>query len=197
MSGQFEVSSTPLQGLTVLRRRRIEDDRGFFERLFCRAEFSPWTGAKPIVQINHTRTLLPGTVRGLHYQLPPHAEIKIVQCLRGQVYDVAVDLRPDSPSYLHWHGELLGGENPATLVIPEGFAHGFQALSENCELLYFHTESHHPDAEAGIHPADPALAIPWPMPITTLSARDAGFPGIGVQNLRFNPHHGVRNTAMR
>ena len=108
----------------------------------------------------------------MHFQRPPHAETKIVSCLRGEVFDVAIDLRSWSSTYLRWHGEVLSAENHRTLLIPEGFAHGFQALVDDCEMLYFHTAAYQPGAESGLNPADPAVAIRWPLPISELSARD-------------------------
>jgi dTDP-4-dehydrorhamnose 3,5-epimerase len=112
-------------------------------------------------------------VRGLHYQRPPHAEAKLVSCLRGEVWDLAVDLRPTSHTYLKWHAQHLSSDNGLALLIPPGFAHGFQALTDDVELLYCHSANYIPDAEAGLHPQDPRLAIEWPLPIRELSPRDA------------------------
>lgn len=176
MSQRFEIFHTPIEGLQVLQRKPIGDPRGYLERLFCSEELAPLLGARRIVQVNHTLTRRRGTVRGLHFQHPPHAETKIVQCLRGEVFDVAVDLRQGSPTFLRWHAESLSGDNHRSLLIPEGFAHGFQALCDDCEMLYFHTAAHAPEAEGGVHPTDPCLAIPWPLPITELSPRDASHP---------------------
>ena len=119
-----------------------------------------------------------GTVRGMHYQTPPHAEAKLVSCLRGEVFDVAVDLRRGSPTFLRWHAERLSPGNHKTLLIPEGCAHGFQALAPDCELLYVHTAPYAPNAEGGVHPRDPRLAISWPEPIAILSRRDEAHPPI-------------------
>jgi dTDP-4-dehydrorhamnose 3,5-epimerase len=115
----------------------------------------------------------------MHFQSPPHAEMKLVTCLRGEVFDVAVDLRQGSPTLLRWHAEVLCPDNHWTLLIPEGFAHGFQALSDDCELLYFHTARYEPAAEAGLHAEDPLLAIRWPKPVTGLSPRDAAHARLG------------------
>ena len=174
--GRFAVSATPLPGLMRVERQRIEDERGFLSRLFCAEELAAagWPG--PVVQINHTCTRQAGTVRGLHYQKPPHAEIKLVSCVRGRVWDVAVDLRPDSPTFLRWHAEELGADNRYALLIPQGFAHGFQVLSEEAELLYCHSSAYAPQAEAGLRPQDARLSIVWPLPVRGLSARDAGHP---------------------
>ena len=135
------------------------------------------------MQINHTLTGRRGTVRGMHYQRPPHAETKFISCLRGEVFDVAVDLRHDSPTFLRWHAEVLSAENHRTLVVPEGFAHGFQTLTEDCELLYLHTAAFAPDSEGALNANDPRLAIAWPQPVSDMSARDAGHPILGDEFL--------------
>ena len=171
---RFEVIATPLAGLQLVRRQKLGDARGFLTRLFCADELggAGWTG--PIAQINHTFTGRQGTVRGMHLQRPPHGEIKLVSCLRGEVWDVAVDLRTDSPTFLRWHAQRLSADNGCALLIPQGFAHGFQSLSDDVELLYCHSAAHAPQSEAGLHPQDERMGIAWPLPITELSARDAG-----------------------
>ena len=171
---RFDVAPTPLQGLTVVKRQRLGDNRGYLARLFCAEEFAAIGFNGSIAQINHTHTRRQGTVRGLHYQRPPHAEIKLVSCIRGEVWDVAVDLRHDSPTFLQWHAQTLSADNALALLIPEGFAHGFQAVSDDAELLYCHSAAYDATAEAGLHPEDDRLAIAWPLPMTELSARDAG-----------------------
>jgi dTDP-4-dehydrorhamnose 3,5-epimerase len=176
MSRRFEATNTPLAGLTVLRRAPVGDHRGFLERLFDSEELAALTGGKAIAQVNRTLTAKRGAVRGMHYQHPPHAEVKFVACLRGEVFDVAVDLRRGSPTFLRWHGETLTESDRKTLVIPQGFAHGFQTLSENCELLYFHTASYRADSEGAVNARDPKLGIRWPDAITELSSRDASHP---------------------
>lgn len=175
---RFTFAPTPIAGLSLIQRHPIGDERGYLERLFCRDELKAIISDRDIVQINHTITAKAGTLRGMHFQHPPHAEMKLVTCLRGEVYDVAVDLRQDSPTYLHWHSERLSADNYKTLVIPEGFAHGFQTLIDDCELLYLHTAAYAPDAEAGLNALDPALAIPWPLPISERSARDQALASI-------------------
>jgi dTDP-4-dehydrorhamnose 3,5-epimerase len=142
--------------------------------MFCAEDLAAAGWGHAIAQINHSLTLHVGSVRGLHYQRPPHAEMKLVSCLHGAVWDVAVDLRPDSPSYLRWHAEPLSAENGCAMLIPPGFAHGFQALTDHAELLYCHTAAYAPAAEAGLHPLDPSLAIDWPLPLSEMSPRDAG-----------------------
>jgi len=176
MSARFDILDTPLPGLRVLQRKLIGDSRGYLERLFCAEELQALVPGKHIAQINHTFTASRGTVRGMHFQRPPHAEIKFVNCLRGEVFDIAVDLRHNSPTFLRWHAELLSADNHKTLVIPEGFAHGFQTLTDDCEMLYFHTAAYQAGAEGGLNAQDPWLAIQWPLPVTGLSPRDAGHP---------------------
>lgn len=176
MNTRFDILDTPLAGLRILQRKPIGDNRGYLERLFCSEELRVLAPGKHIEQINRTLTASRGTVRGLHLQRPPHAEIKFVSCLRGEVFDVAVDLRHNSPTFLRWHAEVLSAENHKTLVIPEGFAHGFQTLTDNCEMLYFHTAPYQPAAEGGLNVQDPRLAIQWPLPVSGLSPRDAAHP---------------------
>jgi dTDP-4-dehydrorhamnose 3,5-epimerase len=173
---RFTIHPTSIDGLSVIQRHPIGDERGYLERLFCTQELTGIVGTRQVVQINHTLTAKPGTVRGMHYQHPPHAEMKLVTCLRGEVFDVAVDLRADSPSFGRYHAETLSADNHKTFAIPEGFAHGFQALTDDCELLYLHTAAYQPDAEDGVNALDPALAIAWPLPISERSARDQALP---------------------
>lgn len=171
---RFTVTDLPLAGLKRVERRRQGDSRGFLSRLFCAEELTAAGWVKPIAQINHTYTAKQGAVRGIHFQHPPQAEMKLVSCIRGEVWDVAVDLRINSPTFLRWHAERLSAENGRALLIPEGFAHGFQALTDKVELLYCHSEAYAAQAEGGLNPADPRLGIAWPLAITELSARDAG-----------------------
>ena len=173
---RFTVSRTPLEGLMLIERQRIEDARGFFSRFFCAEELAGSGFTPPIAQINHTLTRRRGAVRGLHFQHPPHAEDKLVSCLRGEVFDVAIDLRRGSPTFLRWHGELLSADNRRSLLIPQGFAHGFQTLTEDCELLYLLSHAYVPGAEGAVNVRDPAVAIDWPHEITELSERDARHP---------------------
>ena len=175
---RFDFHDTPLRGLKLVQRKPIEDTRGFFARFYCADEFRAAGLGKPIAQINHTLTRSKGAVRGLHCQHPPLAETKLVSCMAGTVFDVAVDLRANSPTFLHWHGEILSAENRRSLLIPEGYAHGFQTLAEDCELLYLHTTSFHPEAEGALNAADPTLAIAWPLPVSEQSERDRLHPFI-------------------
>ena len=178
-TSRFDFLPTPLDGLWVVQRKSVEDHRGGFCRFFCAEEFQAAGLKKPIAQINHTFTANKGAVRGLHFQYPPHAECKIVSCLRGEVYDVAVDIRRGSPTFLQWHGEILSAVNQRSLLIPVGFAHGFQTLTDDCELLYLHSEAFHPQAEGALHVTDPGIGIVWPIAMMELSERDRNHPFIG------------------
>ena len=175
---RFIIEQMPIKGLSVIQRQPIGDKRGYLERMFCSDELRMIIGQRNIVQINHTLSESAGTVRGMHYQRPPHAEMKLVSCLRGEELDVAVDLRTDSPTFLSWHAEILTAQNHRTFVIPEGFAHGFQTLTNDCELVYLHTAAYHPEAEAGVAAKDAELAIKWPRSITEHSERDQQYPPI-------------------
>jgi len=156
----------------VVETEPCSDHRGSFARFYCQNELREIVGSRQVVQINHSVTHTVGAVRGLHYQLPPHAEMKLVRCLEGKVWDVAVDLRAGSPTYLNWHAEELSKSNGRMMVIPEGCAHGFQVLEQDCELLYLHTAFYTPSSERGIQPTDPKLDIHWPLPVQDLSGRD-------------------------
>ena len=171
---RFELQETPLAGLRVVRRQPVTDERGFFSRFFCAPELAAAGFVLPIAQINHTYTKRRGAVRGLHYQSPPHSEDKFISCLRGEVFDVAVDLRRGSRTFLRWHGAVLSAANMTSLLVPQGFAHGFQTLSDDCELIYLHSRPFAPSAEGGLNVRDPTVAIKWPLPLTDVSARDAG-----------------------
>lgn len=178
---RLTILDTPIEDLKVIQRQLINDSRGFLTRLFCAEELADAGWCKPVSQINHTFTEKRGTIRGMHFQRHPFAEIKLVTCLRGAIWDVAVDLRIGSPTYLDWHAEELSGANGRSLLIPEGFAHGFQTLSDNCELVYLHSNVHSPNFEAGVNIKDPELSIRWPLDISEISVRDSSFPMISIQ----------------
>jgi dTDP-4-dehydrorhamnose 3,5-epimerase len=175
---RLEFLPTPIAGLMTVRRSRIEDHRGFLSRLYDVDTFAAAGIQKPIAQINHTLTRRRAAVRGMHFQWPPHAEAKLVACLHGEIFDVAVDLRRKSPTFLQWHGEVLSEENQRSLLIPEGFAHGFQTLTGDCELVYLHTALYQQAAEGGLSPIDPRLSIAWPLEIAEMSDRDRGHPAL-------------------
>lgn len=177
---RFTVTELPLAGLRLVTRQRQGDNRGFLSRLYCADELALAGWQKPILQVNHTSTVMRGTVRGMHFQRPPHAEMKLVSCIRGEVWDVAVDVRTDSPTFLCWHAEALSADNGRALLIPEGFAHGFQALTDDVELLYCHSAAYSAGAEAALNPLDSRLAIAWPLPIGELSDKDRSRPFIDL-----------------
>lgn len=174
--GRFTCNDTPLDGLKLIERQRTSDARGWFSRFFCREELALFGTNGGIAQINQTLTRVSGTVRGLHFQRPPHAETKLVSCIRGEVFDVAVDLRPGSMTYGKWHGAVLSADNGQALLIPAGFAHGFQTLQPDCELLYLHDVPYAPGAEGGVNALDSTLAIAWPLPVSQMSDRDRSLP---------------------
>jgi dTDP-4-dehydrorhamnose 3,5-epimerase len=173
---RFLVIDTPIASLKVIERERLSDVRGSLARLFCADELRNAGWHKPVAQINHTMTIQYGAVRGMHFQQAPHAEMKLVSCVRGEVFDVAVDLRQGSPTFLHWFAERLSPANGRAMLIPEGFAHGFQALTADCELLYLHSCAYAPESEGGINAQDPRVGIAWPQPIAEQSARDKDHP---------------------
>jgi len=172
----MKIRQTALPGVLTIDTTPFSDYRGNFSRFYCEHELAQVIGDRHIVQINHSYTAEKGTVRGLHYQRSPYMEMKLVRCLKGRVWDVAVDLRKDSPTFFQWHAEELTPQNTCMLVIPEGCAHGFQVLEAETELLYLHTEYYKLEAEAGLRVDDPRLGINWPLPIVGLSNRDGQLP---------------------
>ena len=168
----MNIYTTALQGVVVVVTQSSADNRGTFSRFFCKEKLASVIGNRDIVQINHSFTSKVGAVRGLHYQLQPYAEMKLIRCVRGCVWDVAVDLRAGSPTFLQWHAEELTPKNGRMLVIPEGCAHGFQVLEAESEMLYLHTAYYNSGAERGIRYDEPRLKITWPLPVTELSERD-------------------------
>ena len=177
----MRIEPQSMHGLAVAHSTYNADVRGSFARWFCKEELSNLIGQRDIVQINHSRTVHVGAIRGLHFQRPPHAEMKLIRCLRGAVLDVVVDLRSNSPTYLRHHRETLREGDGKLLVVPEGFAHGFQTLEADTELLYLHTTAYAPAAEAGFHFNDPTFAIEWPLPATDISARDLALPTLSAE----------------
>ena len=165
-------TETPLKGSYIITPEPRGDSRGWFMRSFCKKDFAAIGHAGEWVQMNHSFTAQKGSVRGMHFQLPPHEEIKLVRCTAGSVYDVIIDLRKDSPTYLNWFGEVLSAENKKMMYVPNGFAHGFQALTDNAELLYNHSEYYHASFESGVLYNDQKINIQWPLPVTEISERD-------------------------
>ena len=175
----MRFSETPVAGTLVVEPDRHEDERGFFARTFAADEFASRGLDVRVEQCSTSFNARAGTLRGLHYQEAPHGEAKLVRCTRGAIYDVAVDLRPDSPSYLRWAAVELSANNGFAIYIPEGCAHGFQSLLDTTEVLYQISAPYVPDAACGVRWDDPAFDIEWPLPPAggrTMSARDAAYP---------------------
>jgi len=169
---------TPLQGAYLIKLHPIEDERGFFVRTFCKKEFEAIGHEKEFVQMNQSYNKIKGTLRGMHFQLPPHNEIKLVRCIAGKVYDVIIDLRKESPTYLRHFGAELSAENLYAMYVPEGFAHGFQTLSDHSSLIYHHTAYYTPGSERGLRYDDKEIGIKWPMIPTCMSEKDQHYPNI-------------------
>lgn len=172
----MKITQISLNNAFVIKPEKFTDERGFFTRIFCEKELQEILDGKRIVQVNHSLTRRKGTLRGMHFQYPPKAEVKIVKCLRGCVFDVIVDLRWHSSSFLKWYGKVLSAENMKMMFVPECFAHGFQTLEEDCELLYFHTDFYSSKFEGAIRYNDPIVGIQWPLDIAEISERDKNHP---------------------
>jgi len=172
----MNFTETKLKGLYIINPEPRIDERGYLMRTFCEQELSNNGFDFKIVQINQTLTKKKGAIRGMHFQCVPKAEDKIVQCLRGAVYDVAVDLRPDSQTYGQWHAEELSVTNQKLFLIPKGFAHGFQTLTDNCELQYLMSEFFSPEHASGVLYDDPLFKINWPIEVTVISEKDKSWP---------------------
>lgn len=167
---------SPLAGAYLVELEPLEDERGFFARSFCQEEFKAH-GLDPVVaQCNVSFNRKRGTLRGLHYQAAPHSEAKLVRCTRGAIWDVIVDLREDSPTTRQWHAAELTAENRRAFYIPAGFAHGFQTLVDDTEVLYQMSEYYHPELARGVRWDDRTLAIRWPIAKAIMSSRDRAFP---------------------
>jgi dTDP-4-dehydrorhamnose 3,5-epimerase len=178
MGISMKFSETYLKGAYTAELEPSVDERGTFYRVFCKMEYIRIGHEKEIVQINHSLTRQRGTIRGMHYQVPPASETKIIRCIRGTAYDVIVDIRAGSPTFLRWHGVEISKNNMQVVYIPEGFAHGFQALEDNTELLYQHTAFYNPTYEQGLRFNDPQLSIKWPLDVSSISERDSHHPFI-------------------
>jgi dTDP-4-dehydrorhamnose 3,5-epimerase len=171
---------TPLSGAYLIELEPFRDERGLFVRTFCQKEFGPIGLDKGIIQINHSVTQKKGTIRGMHYQRPPACETKIIRCVHGKVFDVMVDLREGSPTFMQYHSMELSKDNMRMAYIPEKFAHGFQGLTDDAELIYLSSAFYNPEYEDGLRFNDPALAINWPLPVGTVSLKDLRWPLINT-----------------
>lgn len=187
MSGRFTIEDTPIAGVKIIRRKRLGDSRGFLERLFCGEELGAAGWTEPVAQINRTFTAQRGAVRGMHFQYPPATEMKLVTCIQGSVFDVAVDLRRGSPTFLRWYGHVLSADDDVSLLLPEGCAHGLQALTADVAILYLHSAAYDAAAEGAISPLDPRVAIAWPLPIGEMSERDAAHPPLTDSFIGIDP----------
>lgn len=167
---------TDLQDAMLIELEARGDERGMFARTFCAKEFSDQGLVSEFVQQNMSVSAEKGTLRGMHRQIAPHSEVKLIRCLRGAIYDVIVDVRPDSPTYLKWQGFELTAENKRELYVPEGFLHGFQTLTDDVEVSYLVSAFYAPDAERGARHDDPAFGIVWPEEITVMSDKDRTWP---------------------
>lgn len=172
----MKFERTQLVDARVVELEPLEDERGYFARAWCDREFALAGIDMTVAQINLSGTARKGTIRGMHFQLPPAPEAKFIRCIRGSILDVIVDIRPDSPTYLEWQSFELSHENRRALYAPTGFAHGFQSLSDDVELIYLTSAPYTPDCERGIRFDDPALGIEWPLEPTVVSAKDRSWP---------------------
>jgi dTDP-4-dehydrorhamnose 3,5-epimerase len=167
-----KFTETILKGSFTIELVPFFDERGGFVRTFCKREFSEINHTKEFVQLNQSYNTKKGTLRGLHYQVPPFSEMKLIRCVKGAVWDVIVDIRHNSPTFLKHYGVELSEQNRKMIYVPEGFAHGFQTLEDNSELVYHHTEYYAPNSEAGLNYLDPILKIEWPLPVSVISEKD-------------------------
>ena len=172
----MKFNPTILKGAYTIELNPFKDERGWFARTYCKNEFSKIGHHAEWVQLNHSFTNEKGTVRGMHYQVPPFSEIKLVRCIAGAAFDVIIDLRKGSETFLQWLGIEISAANKKMVYIPEGFAHGFQTLSDDCELVYHHTQFYTPGVEGGIKYDDPEIKIDWPLAVNNISKRDKQHP---------------------
>lgn len=167
---------TKLPGAFIIEPDRFEDERGFFSRIWSQKEFEECGLTARFVESNTSLSVHTGTLRGMHYQAAPHAQAKLVRCTAGSIYDVIIDLRADSPAFMQWEGVELSAENRLLLYIPQGFAHGFQTLTDNTEVLYQVSAYYEPDSARGVRWNDPAFGVDWPETTRTIIARDNQYP---------------------
>jgi dTDP-4-dehydrorhamnose 3,5-epimerase len=172
----MRFAPTKLPGAYLLELERREDERGFFARTWCRDELSAHDLATDVAQCSVSRNTLAGTLRGLHFQMAPHEEGKLVRCTSGAIFDVIVDLRPESPTHTDWFGVELDAERGTALYVPKGFAHGFQTLANDSEVFYMMSDPYVAGAAAGVRWDDPSFGIEWPLPVRTISERDRSWP---------------------
>jgi dTDP-4-dehydrorhamnose 3,5-epimerase len=185
----MQFQRTPLEGAYIIELEMRGDNRGFFARLFCEQEFSSAGLETRFVQINNSFSAKRGTLRGMHFQLPPSAEVKVVRCIRGALFDVIVDLRPESPTFKQWFGAELNAENRHMMYVPRGFAHGFITMADDTEAFYLVSELYVPTQERGLRFNDPAIGIKWPITPIEVSDKDKTWPDLdsfyhGLEKMR-------------
>jgi dTDP-4-dehydrorhamnose 3,5-epimerase len=168
----------PLPGAFVVETERLADERGFFARTYCAEEFAAQGLDPAVAQVSMSYNRRRATLRGMHFQLAPHAETKLIRCTAGAIFDVIVDLRPEAPTCLQWYGIQLDAENRKSLFVPTGFAHGFQTLTDNTEVLYQIAPAYRADSAAGFRWDDTRIAIDWPLPVSEISERDLALPSV-------------------
>jgi len=169
-------TETQLKGAHIIELEKLSDERGFFARAWCQKEFEAQGLTAIVVQANVSFNKKKGTLRGMHYQITPYEETKLVRCTRGAIYDVIIDLRPDSPTYKQWVGVELTAENYKMLYVAENFAHGFQTLQDNTEVTYQVSQFYAPGSESGIRWDDPTFGIEWPIEVQVISEKDGNWP---------------------
>jgi dTDP-4-dehydrorhamnose 3,5-epimerase len=177
----MKFHTTPLSGVHLIELEKRGDDRGFFARLFCQREFDAAGISTPVVQINNSLSAKAGTLRGMHYQLPPSSEIKVVRCIRGALHDVVVDLRPNSATFGKWFGVDLTAENRMMIYVPRGFAHGILTLVDDTEAFYMVSAFYSPENERGIRFNDPTFGIAWPREPVEVSSKDRNWPAFNME----------------
>lgn len=184
----MRFDQTRLPGAWLIEAVPVRDDRGFFARTFCAQEYMERGLTTRFVQNSTSQSVTRGTLRGMHFQRAPHAEVKVVSCLRGAICDVIIDLRPDSPTYRRWQGFELTAENGRQLYVPEGFAHGFQTLCAHCQVGYLISAFYAPQVADGARHDDPAFAIDWPLPVTEISEKDRTWPDWSTRAAKMPPN---------
>lgn len=172
----MEFKETKLKGSYIIEPKRYEDERGFFCEMWRKDTYEKLNLEPTMMQANISFTKKKGTLRGMHFQVEPHAQVKLVRCTMGGIYDVIIDLRPDSPTYCKWISVELTADNRRMLYVPVGFAHGFQTIQDNTEVSYQMFELYHPECEGGVRYNDPCFNIEWPLDVTVISKRDADYP---------------------
>ena len=177
----MKINKLPIKGAYHIENSNISDTRGDFKRVFCQKEFRSILEKRRVEQINISTTKLKGAIRGMHVQKKPKSEMKIIHCINGKVFDVIIDLRPYSKTYLKWNSNILSRRKNNTIIIPEGCAHGFQALESNSSLIYFHTEFYSPKQELGFNYNDPVFNIKWPLAVTAISKKDKNYKFINIK----------------